>query len=365
MRFTAIMFVLINHAIWNFPDADGPVFFVMKNLGFLGVELFFVLSGFLIGRILFNIFTSENFSGASLRYFLIRRWFRTLPAYFLVLVINIMIVIWIGRALPDTLWRYFGFLQNTHFAMDLFFTESWSLPIEEFAYVIGPFLLYLTMFLRTKISKTKLFLIITLSIIAFFTVTKISYNMNAETFSMQQWNSEVKAVVIYRIDAIYYGVLAAILSLVKPKFWERRSVLLLQIGAALFFALQLVFQLADSGSYAFQAIMNIVYLPITSISIALALPFLSKMKNSTSVFLKPITVISMISYSMYLLHYSIVLQVMRLYVVIEELSMLEKWLLSFAYIIVTTILAYFLYRFYEKPMMDLRDRPFFRKNLKS
>ena len=62
MRFMAIMFVLINHAIWNFPDAEGPVFFVMKNLGLLGVELFFVLSGFLIGRILFKIFSSEDFN---------------------------------------------------------------------------------------------------------------------------------------------------------------------------------------------------------------------------------------------------------------------------------------------------------------
>ena len=365
MRFTAIIFVLINHAIWNFPDAEGPVFFVMKNLGFLGVELFFVLSGFLIGRILFKIFTSKDFSGANLRYFLIRRWFRTLPAYFLALIINVLIVIWVGRELPETLWLYFGFLQNTHFAMDLFFTESWSLPVEEFAYVLGPLLLYLTMFLKTKMSKTKQFLIITLGIIAIFTITKSIYNLSAETFSMHQWNKEVKAVVIYRIDAIYYGVLAAILSLVKPEFWDRRASLLLKIGAAFFFTLQFVFQTVDSESYVFQSILNVMYLPIISISIALGLPFLSKMKTTKSFILKPITVISMISYSMYLLHYSIVLQVMRLFVVIEEMSMIEKWLLSFSYMVITTVLAYFLYRFYEKPMMDIRDRPFFRKNVKS
>jgi len=295
MRFTAIMFVLINHAIWNFPDAEGPVFFVMKNVGYLGVELFFVLSGFLIGRILFKIFTSEDSSGASLRYFLIRRWFRTFPAYFLALVINIMIVLWVGRDLPKTIWLYFGFLQNTHVAMDLFFTESWSLPVEEFAYVLGPLLLYLTLFMKTKISKAKQFLVITLGIIAFFTMTKFIYNLNTETFSMHQWNKELKAVVLYRIDAIYYGVLAAILSLVKPELWERRASLLLKIGAALFFASQLVFQTVPPESYAFQSILNLLYLPIISISIALCLPFLSQLKTTKSFILKPITVISIIS----------------------------------------------------------------------
>ncbi|MFT5103656.1 MAG: peptidoglycan/LPS O-acetylase OafA/YrhL, partial [Candidatus Latescibacterota bacterium] len=199
----------------------------------------------------------------------------------------------------------------------------------------------------------------------FFTITKFIYNLYAETFSMDQWNKELKAVVLYRIDAIYYGVLAAILSLVKSKLWERRASLLLKIGAALFLALQLVFQTVPPESYAFQSILNLLYLPITSISIALCLPFLSQLKTTKSFILKPITIISIISYSMYLLHYSIVLQVMRQFVVIEALSTLEKCLLSFAYISVTIILAYFLYRLYEKPMMDIRDRPFFRKSIKS
>ena len=123
--------------------------------------------------------------------------------------------------------------------------------------------------------------------------------------------------------------------------------------------------MVDSESYIYQTILNVAYLPIISISIALGLPFLSKLKTAKSYILKPITLISLISYSMYLLHYSVVLQVMRLFVVIEEMSILEKWLLSIAYMTVTTVLAYFMYRFFEKPMMDIRDRPFFRKNSKS
>lgn len=355
MRFVAIMCVLVNHALWNFPNETGAIFGILQSLGFMGVEIFFVLSGFLIGRILFRIFTSETFSANDLRYFLVRRWFRTLPTYYFILIINILIVLWIGRELPETLWLYFGFLQNTHFAMDLFFTESWSLPIEEFAYIIGPALLYLTLFLKLKISKTKQFLYITLAIILFFLITKLYYNSVAVGFDIVDWNRSLKAVVLYRIDAIYIGVLAAIISLVQVDFWKKHQLPAACIGGVLFFGLFALFQIFDRSSEAFKTLLNVWYLPLNSISIALFLPYLSQLQVKSVAIVRPITFISVISYSMYLLHYSIVLQLMRTRVDIEIMSFSGKILFSIGYIAITILLAYFLYRLYEKPLTDLRD----------
>ncbi|MEM7186635.1 MAG: acyltransferase, partial [Bacteroidota bacterium] len=212
MRAAAILFVVGSHALWVFPSADGPFAALLRLSGVMGVEIFFVLSGFLIGRILFRIFTNEDFTIKHLQYFLVRRWFRTLPNYYLVLLLNIGLVIYLGRDLPDTLPLYFGFLQNFNFGMNIFFTESWSLPIEEFAYVIGPLLFYLVLLPKFRVSRRKLFLWVTVFIILCFLGSKVWYNSFTGANTLEHWNIHLKAVVLYRIDAIYYGTNSGILS---------------------------------------------------------------------------------------------------------------------------------------------------------
>uniref|UniRef100_UPI0030D7C919 acyltransferase family protein n=1 Tax=uncultured Planktosalinus sp. TaxID=1810935 RepID=UPI0030D7C919 len=325
------------------------------------VEIFFVLSGFLIGRILFRIFTKDEFKSRDLNYFLIRRWFRTLPNYYLALLINIAIVAYFGREYPETLWKYFFFLQNANEGMDLFFTESWSLPIEEFAYIICPFLFYLAMLFKWKIPKEKVFLLITLVIISFFNITKLIYNHYTPVSDMTYWNINLKAVVIYRIDAIYYGVFAAYISMIKSHHWKSKKELALIIGFIGFLLFHFLIGLNNLSIQEYPFMWNVIYLPFCSICIAFSLPFLSQWKSAPINILKPITVISLISYSMYLLHYSIILQLMRYFVPIENLEIGEKQLFVIIYLLLTIILSLLLYRIYEKPMMDLRDRPFFMK----
>ena len=57
----------------------------------IGVEIFFVISGFLIGKIIYRIIQKDDFSFNDVREFWKRRWFRTLPNYYLVLLINILL----------------------------------------------------------------------------------------------------------------------------------------------------------------------------------------------------------------------------------------------------------------------------------
>ncbi len=363
MRAAAILFVVFSHALWIFPEAKGSFVDLLRLMGVLGVEIFFVLSGFLIGRILFRIFTKDEFVTKDLNYFLIRRWFRTLPNYYLVLLINIAIAAYFGREYPETLWKYFFFLQNAVEGMDLFFTESWSLPIEEFAYIICPFLFYLAMIFKWKVSKEKVFLIITFLIIGFFTGTKLVYNQLTPLSDMTYWNINLKAVVLFRIDAIYYGVLAAYISLMKPKTWKSNKGLLLLIGFFAFILFHYIIGYKNLIIQDYPFLWNVVYLPFCSLCIACSLPFLSQWKSAPKLFLKPITVISLISYSMYLLHYSIILQLMRYFRPIESLNTDEKLVFVLVYLLLTIFLSLILYRIYEKPMMDLRDRPIFKKRL--
>jgi len=142
MRATAILMVVAGHCLWIYPQDDSLFHQLLQLFGFFGVEIFFVLSGFLIGKILYQLYLKEDFSLATVFYFLKRRWYRTLPNYYLVLLINIIIAGFIGYEMPQ-LWRYFFFLQNFKVSMLPFFTESWSLAVEEFAYVVLPFFIFM------------------------------------------------------------------------------------------------------------------------------------------------------------------------------------------------------------------------------
>lgn len=361
MRAAAILFVVGSHVLWVFPETEGPIVSLLRLMGVMGVEIFFVLSGFLIGRILFKIFTSESFKPKDLGYFLVRRWFRTLPNYYLMLLVNILLVLYIGRSLPDSLPSYFFFLQNLESGMDIFFTESWSLPIEEIAYILGPLLLYLVLLPNTGIDRSKLFLGVTLFIILSFLATKVIYNMQHSGTTLDFWNVELKAVVLYRIDAIYYGVLAAFLSVRYTHFWRSIAIGSLLFGVLGFILMHYWIAVQGVTAAGNPFFINVAYLPLCSIFIATSLPFLSRLNRVQTWILKPITFISLISYSMYLLHYSIVLQLMRFFFPTSEMITAEKWGYALLYLVLTIVLSYILYRIYEKPMMDLRDSAFFRR----
>ena len=62
MRAVAILLVIFSHVSWIVPNAQGFIPDIMGIAGVLGVEIFFVLSGFLIGRIIYKLFTSDQFS---------------------------------------------------------------------------------------------------------------------------------------------------------------------------------------------------------------------------------------------------------------------------------------------------------------
>ena len=311
MRAIAILLVVASHVVWIFPQTKSLTTDLLSIAGVLGVEIFFVLSGFLIGRLIYNLFTAQEYCYKDMLYFWVRRWFRTLPNYYLILVFNVLLALYLGTNLPDNLWRYFFFIQNISWEMPLFFGESWSLPIEEFAYIIGPLLLYLVLFLKLKISKPRLFFIITCVIIGVFLITKVFYNLNHSGTDMLFWNVNLKAVTIYRIDAIYYGVLASYVAINREKLWSKYRYLFLIIGGLIFFGLNVIVPAKQIFIESNPLFWNVLYLPINSIAIAFTLPFLSQIKTAPKLVLLPITMISLVSYAMYLIHYSVVMQLMK------------------------------------------------------
>src|SRR5215831_10937267 len=145
-RAAAILLVVVSHGA-GFWAAFGPrlgfdVNMASRLLGVDGVELFFGLSGFLIGRLLLDI-QRKNPSFDAVKVFLVRRWLRTLPLYFLVLAALLLV----PRLQPIPLergWSYVLLVQNlvTPMPASNWFGASWSLTIEEWSYLLLPFLAF-------------------------------------------------------------------------------------------------------------------------------------------------------------------------------------------------------------------------------
>jgi peptidoglycan/LPS O-acetylase OafA/YrhL len=84
VRAMSIALVLLSHSIFFYPHSFVTTL-VVQYLGWLGVEVFFSLSGFLIGRIMLSM-EGGRLDGRALLTFFLRRWLRTLPLYYLVLL---------------------------------------------------------------------------------------------------------------------------------------------------------------------------------------------------------------------------------------------------------------------------------------
>lgn len=128
LRAAAIVAVVNCHAAGTFAP-DGRLSWV--QVGGHGVDLFFALSGWLIGTQLMR--ELRDTGTVNVRRFWARRWLRTLPAYFAVLLFT---YVWVaGRGREGFDGRYLVFLQNYEPRMP-YFGISWSLCVEEHFYLL-------------------------------------------------------------------------------------------------------------------------------------------------------------------------------------------------------------------------------------
>ena len=120
-RSLAILLVLASHGRVLLPDFEYKI--LLSNGGFFGVELFFVLSGFLIGKILLQLVDENRTRRSDVLQFWKRRWYRTFPNYFLFLMLNAFVFSALFNAPPFNA-LYLVFLQNFAWPMPSLMGES-------------------------------------------------------------------------------------------------------------------------------------------------------------------------------------------------------------------------------------------------
>src|SRR6058998_3521600 len=136
LRALAIIVVVIYHAALFGFKLPGR----MDRFGWIGVDLFFVLSGYLIGGQLLAPLAREQ--SIKLGRFFARRVLRIMPAYFVVLAIYFLLPSWREYSeMSQPLWKFLLSVQNIALHGGTAFSHAWSLAVEDQFYLALPFLL--------------------------------------------------------------------------------------------------------------------------------------------------------------------------------------------------------------------------------
>lgn len=274
-----------------------------------------------------------------------------MPNYYLVLVLNI-IVVYFGIIKEDFTqfnWRFFLFLQNFSNSFTDFFWESWSLSIEVWFYFLFPIILGILYF-GLKPFKINKKLIFFWSIFLFLLIPFFLRYFKASKFDVDNFWLEVKIfkVVIYRLDGIALGLLAAFIKYWKPKFWIKCRNISFLVGIVISYTILYTTWLPNDFS------TKVFKIFFQSVGCFLLLPKFDSIKKAPPILTKVVTHISLISYSMYLINLALVAEIIRDN--FPPRDPLTAWALYLIYWVVVIMFSTLLYKYYEKPIMDLRDK---------
>lgn len=357
LRALSISLLLFSHSSWIY-NSTSLLGKLQDASGFLGVELFIVLSGFLIGGILYKQFLHENYGFKDASLFVFRRLMRVLPSYYLVIVIISLVYLQFGFSVVEV-WKYFFLIQNFAAPIAGFFPESWSLPVKEMGYILVVIFLLVSSKLCFKYSKKYLFLLIIIVLIMGTILAKLYYNLHSDNLELTQWSFQIRSVVVYRIDSVLIGILFGYLYVNNKEFMFLNRMLFLFSGILIFIFLAfcilvLKFNLTNASWF-----WNIICLPTVSFAICMFIPILMCWNMSSITIQKSVTFVCNISYSIYLLHYSLVLFLMKYFVDTSKFNLLQLNIFTIVYVLITVGLSYLLYTYFEKPINEFRA-----KNLK-
>ena len=345
-RALAILLVILSHGRYLLRSAM-PWADALRFGGFMGVELFFALSGFLIGGILIRL--SRGGGAHWLSGFYARRWFRTLPNYYLFLLVNIaMVALGVYSADLGALWKYLLFVQNLFSPHPPFFAEAWSLALEEVFYLLFPLLLLMVSRLL-GLPHSRSVLVAAVAVIALSLVARLLLANSIET-----WDAGIRKVVFLRCDTLMFGVLLAWVYDRHPSWLKKPG---LAAGMTLLFAACLLYYgLATDAELNASFFAKTFYLSLVPIGCAGVV--LIGIERRLPAWLAAVSgFLARISYSVYLVNLPVMLTLIHLFgcCASSPFRALGLWL---AFMVLTLSISYALYEFYEKRFNALRDRHF-------
>jgi peptidoglycan/LPS O-acetylase OafA/YrhL len=348
MRAIAILWVMLWHmrlalqpGIWSEP----------AHYGWMGVDLFFVLSGYLIGSQLLRPYTRGG--QPSIGGFYMRRVFRVLPAYLTVLLFYFAIPGFREAPGLSPAWQFLTFTENFRidYMNDQAFSHVWSLCVEEHFYLVLPLLILLLM-RRPSFGKA---LSVILGILCFgIAIRTYVYQHQVAIFPGDDLFSLAYIEKIYypthtRLDGLLVGVTLATIKTFRPAWWQRlisHGYLLLIGGIALCAGAMWLF----NDRFAFSA--SVIGFPLLSIGLGLLIAS-SVAPTSPLSKVRGFALIAALAYSTYLTHKEVI-HFVRIH--LPQLVEARGWIALIVYFAFSFAAAFVLYMAVERPFLRLRER---------
>lgn len=330
------------------------------GFGWLGVQLFFVLSGFLITGILLKLKHEQSSFTDKIKRFYARRSLRIFPVYYLYLFVFLLCFL-LFHFPADFVYKapyLFTYTYNYSrtfegFTLTPYFTHLWSLCVEEQFYLVWPFIVLLTS--RKNLKRIMLLFVILIPVFRYILFLLLQKNPsldNGDIGDAVYWNT------ISQADAFAIGGLVSVVISEGKIIFQQWFVYITAILFLLYgICMSLLQYGADAGNYLF----NLGYpsasvfklAPVFSYSIAnlffasciffLADAFIRKQKSVISTFLSTNVLVQVgkVSYGMYIYHWAIMM-------LLKRYASWKNSLVNFPiYLAIVFAVAYLSYRFFE------------------
>lgn len=364
MRVIAILSVIAYHVSWIFMAEQGilldPGFFTQALAIFFGMDLFFLLSGFLIGSILLRSIATTGVQ--HIKRFYLRRIFRTFPSYYLVLTFLVVAFGLTANQRHHLVWEYVygtNFLPLDRGQTVMFW--GWSLALEEQFYLTVPFLFFVLK--RLKTVQTRLALVTALWVAALVVRLVIFYRG-------APWNDmELYGKVYFRTHTRFDLLVAGIMLAIVHQRWGKdiavwlkapfhRVLLALPALACFWILVRSTAELPDHAQilrmFLWGTVTSVMYFGLVPLALygdgwvvrALSLPVFRRLAT--------------LGYGVYLVHIPIIDHIM---VPAGRAAQTRHWSMLFVWpatlaatFLLSLLVAYGLHIVVEKPSLRLRDR---------
>jgi peptidoglycan/LPS O-acetylase OafA/YrhL len=350
LRALAITMVLFFHILVLFPHPEWLA--SVAKFGWIGVDLFFALSGFLIASQLFAKIVEDK--KISYKDFFIKRFFRIVPAYLTVLILYISFPVLWERGAPAPPWKFLTFTQNI--GLDLrtqgAFSHAWSLCVEEQFYLFFPVILITLIYFNAV--KKGFIILISLFVLGFL-ARLYAWNVLVFPFSGTDlfgvyWQEWIYYPTYARLDGLLVGISIAGIFSFKPEIKAR----LIKYGNLSLFVGLIVLTAAyficlNERSF------SLCLFGFPMVDIGCGFLVLGAVSSSSIIYnfkSYVVSTIAMLSYSIYLIHKIII------HVTQEEFFKFdiakESNLMMVISLVTTALAAYLLHVIIEKPFMKYR-----------
>ncbi len=363
LRSLAILLVMLVHLPLN---ATPGLLVTVREYGWLGVDIFFVLSGYLIGTQLFKEVTRTG--AVDFKSFYLRRAFRIFPAFFVVLGLYALVPVLRDNPAMQPLWKFATFTVNLGFdpREGNAFSQAWTLAVEEQFYLVLP---VLVLFLYRRIGTGWVLALAGLLMLAGIALRYAIWDIQVGTLvaegqfrpAFATYLRDVYYPTYTRLDGLLFGVVLAAARFFKPELCRQYLPPKVTIPSGLIFVTAALICFVDRGPLAGQGIFPVFQahlgavagFPLISIGIALLFCAMLDLEHVLSRWPIPgAALVATLSYSLYLTHKS-VFHVMRLVAGEENLQGSFGFVV---YLIASFVVAAVLWLCVERTFLLLRDK---------